>query len=76
MPYGGVIACRLNQSWDWIAFPLSVCKLSKDSETYAAIYEQFFAKEYCVESTAFSCPLFVCTDNAVTILQPLTGDSI
>ena len=28
----------------------------------------YFAKEFCVESTTFSSPLFVCTDNAATMI--------
>ena len=60
MPYEGIIACGLDQNWEWITFPLSLLLLS-------------YVQEFIVESTTFSSPLFVCTNNAATMKAAFDG---
>ena len=73
MPYGGIIACGLDQSWKWITFPLSIIDIDKNESHSAQFTHSFFVREFLVESTTFSSPLFVCTDNAATMKAAFDG---
>ena len=73
MPYGGIIACGLDQNWQWITFPLSIIDIDKNESHTAQFTYSFFVQEFLVESTTFSSPLFVCTDNAATMKAAFDG---
>ena len=73
LPYGGIIACGLDQSWEWITFPLSIIDIDKNESHIAQFTHSFFVREFLVESTTFSSPLFVCTDNAATMKAAFDG---
>ena len=73
LPYGGIIACGLDQSWEWITFPLSIIDIDKNESHTAQFTHSFFVREFLVESTTFSSPLFVCTDNAATMKAAFDG---
>ena len=67
MPYGGIIAYELDQSWDWITFPLSIIDIDNNESHTTKFTHSFFVRKFLVKSTIFSSPLFVCTDNAATM---------
>ena len=73
LPYGGIIACGLDQSWEWITFPLSITIIDKNESHTAQFTHSFFVREFHVESTTFSSPLFVCTENAATMKAAFDG---
>ena len=52
-------------SWSLVNFP-------KDQLT-AKFTNSYFAKEFYVESIKFSFPLFVCIDNAATMIAAFDG---
>ena len=54
LPYGEIIACGLDQSWEWITFPLSVINIDNNESHTALFTHSFFVREFLVESTAFS----------------------
>ena len=73
LPYGGIIACGLDQNWKWITFPLSLLNIDSNQSHTAQFTNSFFAREFLVESSTFSSPLFVCTDNAATMIAAFDG---
>ncbi|KAH9503610.1 hypothetical protein Btru_066970 [Bulinus truncatus] len=73
LPYGGIIACGLDHNWEWITFPLSLINIDGNQSHIAQCTHTFFEREFLVESTTFSNPLFVCTDNAATMIAAFNG---
>ena len=73
MLYGGIIACGLDQNWEWITFPLSIVNIDNNNFHTAQFTYSFFVREFLVESTTFSSPLFLCTDNAATMTAAFDG---
>lgn len=39
LPYGGIIACGLDQNWEWITFPLSLINIDS-SQSHTAQFTQ------------------------------------
>ena len=72
-PYRGVIARGLSQSWNWIEFRRSLENFPIDQQHTAQFKNSYFAKEFCVESIAFSSLLFGCIDNAATMIASFDG---
>ena len=73
LPYGGIIACGLDQNWKWITFPLSIINIDNNESHTAQFTHSFFVRKFLVESTTFSSPLFVCTNNAPTMTAAFDG---
>ena len=73
MPYERNIACGLDQSWEWITFPLSIIDIDNNESHIAQFTHSFFVREFLVESTTFFSPLFVCTDNVATMKAAFDG---
>ena len=73
LPYGGIIACGLDQNWEWITFSLSIIDIDNNESHTAQFTYSFFVQEFFVESTTFSSLLFVCTDNAATMKAAFAG---
>ena len=73
LSYGGNIACGLDQNWEWISFPLSIIDIDNNESHTAQFTHGFFVCEFLAESTTFSSPLFVCTDNAATMKAAFDG---
>ena len=73
LPYGGIIACGLDQNWEWITFPLSIIDIDDNESDTAQFTYSFFVQEFLVESTTFFSPLLVCTDNAATMKAAFDG---
>ena len=71
--YGGIIACGLDQNWEWITFPLSIINIDNNESRTAQFTQSFFVREFLVETTTFSIPLFVCTDNAAIMTAAFDG---
>ena len=73
MPYGGIIACGLDQNWEWITFPLSIINIDNNKSHIVQLTHSFFVHEFLVELTTFSSPLFVCTHNEATMTAAFDG---
>ena len=71
--YGGIIACGLDQNWQWITFPLFIINIDNNESHITQFTHSFFVREFLVESTTFSSPLFACTDNAATMTTAFDG---
>ena len=41
LPYGGIIACGLDQNWEWITFPLSIINIDKNESHIARFTYSF-----------------------------------
>lgn len=42
LPYGGIIACGLDQSWEWITFPLSIINIDNNESHTVQFTHSFF----------------------------------
>ena len=73
LPYGGIIACGLDQNWEWITFPPSIINIDNNKSHIAQFTHSFFVREFLVELTTFSSPLLLCTDNAATMTAAFDG---
>ena len=73
LPYGGIIAFGLDQNWEWITFPLSIINIDNNESHTAQFTHSFFVRAFLAESTTFSSPLFVCIDNAATMMAGFDG---
>ena len=41
LPYGGIIACGIDQNWEWITFPLSIINID-NNESHTAQFAHSF----------------------------------
>ena len=70
--YGAILATGIDSNWHWFSFPVSFFDIAHNqSHTAEFIFSQF-DQNFC-SSNSFANPLFVCTDNAASMIAAFDG---
>lgn len=70
--YGGILATGIDSKWQWFSFPVSFFDVSHEQPHTAEFIFSQFDQRFCSD-ISFSNPLFVCTDNAASMIAAFDG---